>query len=219
MAEKELTIYCHCAGYDLAPKDVKSGVLNALRAGAGHVIEVADLCRLSADKDARLRDWASAERIRIFACYPRTVRWLFSAAGAPLPDSPVEYHNMRADDFRLQTSDYRLQEPQARSLRPEICSLEPEARGSTWVPWFPVIDYDRCTNCGQCLNFCLFGVYGRSEDGRVEVASPANCKTHCPACARVCPRAAIIFPKHGESPINGDAIDEQALAAHKEKAR
>ena len=22
-------------------------------------------------------------------------------------------------------------------------------------PWFPVIDYDRCTNCMQCLSFCL----------------------------------------------------------------
>src|SRR5262249_16191246 len=29
-----------------------------------------------------------------------------------------------------------------------------------WKPWFPVIDYDRCTNCMQCLSFCLFGVYG-----------------------------------------------------------
>ncbi|HRQ88427.1 MAG TPA: ferredoxin family protein, partial [Bacteroidia bacterium] len=29
-----------------------------------------------------------------------------------------------------------------------------------WKPWFPVIDYDRCTNCMQCLSFCLFDVYG-----------------------------------------------------------
>ncbi|MEM9803556.1 MAG: hypothetical protein AAGA20_24785, partial [Planctomycetota bacterium] len=28
-----------------------------------------------------------------------------------------------------------------------------------WTPWFPVIDYDRCTNCMQCLSFCLFDVY------------------------------------------------------------
>ena len=32
---------------------------------------------------------------------------------------------------------------------------------------------------------------------------------NCPACARVCPYGAIIFPKYGESPINGDEISEQ----------
>ena len=26
--------------------------------------------------------------------------------------------------------------------------------------WYPVIDYDRCTNCMECIDFCLFGVYG-----------------------------------------------------------
>src|SRR5690349_15887991 len=34
-----------------------------------------------------------------------------------------------------------------------------------WKPWFPVIDYDRCTNCMQCLSFCLFGVYGADREG------------------------------------------------------
>jgi hypothetical protein len=29
-----------------------------------------------------------------------------------------------------------------------------------WKPWFPVIDFSRCTNCMQCLTFCLFDVYG-----------------------------------------------------------
>ena len=38
------------------------------------------------------------------------------------------------------------------------------AQHGAWKPWFPVIDYDRCTNCMQCLSFCLFGVYG-VDDG------------------------------------------------------
>ena len=37
------------------------------------------------------------------------------------------------------------------------------AKHGDWKPWFPVIDYDRCTNCMQCLSFCLFGVYGVDE--------------------------------------------------------
>ena len=39
---------------------------------------------------------------------------------------------------------------------------------------------------------------------------PANCKTNCPACARICPEAAIMFPKLEEAPINGAAIEDEA---------
>jgi Pyruvate/2-oxoacid:ferredoxin oxidoreductase delta subunit len=46
-----------------------------------------------------------------------------------------------------------------------------------WKPWFPVIDYDRCTNCMQCLSFCLFGVYGVDERQKIQVQNNDNCKT------------------------------------------
>ncbi|MFA6292273.1 MAG: 4Fe-4S dicluster domain-containing protein [Victivallales bacterium] len=81
-----------------------------------------------------------------------------------------------------------------------------------WIPWFPVIEYGRCVNCRQCLSFCLFGVYELSKKGKVTVAKPENCKTNCPACAKVCPKSAIIFPKYSESPVNGDEIDENSPA-------
>ena len=42
--------------------------------------------------------------------------------------------------------------------------------------------------------------------------NPANCKTNCPACARICPQVAIIFPKHKTSPINGDEVTPEHLA-------
>ena len=74
-----------------------------------------------------------------------------------------------------------------------------------WKPWFPVIDYDRCTNCMQCLTFCLFDVYGVSED-KIQVQNEDNCKTNCPACSRVCPEVAILFPKYNKGPINGDIV-------------
>jgi NAD-dependent dihydropyrimidine dehydrogenase PreA subunit len=69
-----------------------------------------------------------------------------------------------------------------------------------------VLDYDRCQNCKQCLNFCLFGVYALSEQGKVEVRKPSGCKTNCPACARMCPQKAIIFPKYADAPINGEEV-------------
>lgn len=75
-----------------------------------------------------------------------------------------------------------------------------------WKPWFPVIDYDRCTNCMQCLSFCLFDVYGVSEDKKIQVQNQNKCKTDCPACSRVCPEVAILFPKYRHGPINGDVV-------------
>jgi Pyruvate/2-oxoacid:ferredoxin oxidoreductase delta subunit len=75
-----------------------------------------------------------------------------------------------------------------------------------WKPWFPVIDYGRCTNCMQCLSFCLFDVYGVSAEGKIQVQNQSNCKTECPACSRVCPEVAIMFPKYRHGPINGEEV-------------
>jgi len=75
-----------------------------------------------------------------------------------------------------------------------------------WKPWFPVIDYDRCTNCMQCLSFCLFDVYA-VKDGKINVQNNSKCKTDCPACSRVCPEVAILFPKYRHGPINGDVVN------------
>lgn len=86
-----------------------------------------------------------------------------------------------------------------------------------WKPWFPVIDYDRCTNCMQCLSFCLFNVYGVDGDQRIQVQNNDNCKTNCPACSRVCPEAAIMFPKYKSGPINGEEVKAEDLEREKMK--
>jgi Pyruvate/2-oxoacid:ferredoxin oxidoreductase delta subunit len=89
------------------------------------------------------------------------------------------------------------------------------ARGGRWEAWFPVIDFDRCTNCLQCLSFCLFGVYGVDGQRRIQVRQPDHCKSNCPACSRVCPEAAIMFPKYKSGPINGEAVSEAGLQREK----
>ena len=61
--------------------------------------------------------------------------------------------------------------------------------------WYPVIDYERCTSCQQCLEFCLFGVYEPAA-GRIVVKNPEKCKPGCPACARVCAQKAVMFPHY-----------------------
>lgn len=76
------------------------------------------------------------------------------------------------------------------------------------VPWYPVIDRSLCTGCGTCHDYCLFSVYTmtteESASGRVRVTAPLNCKTGCPACARLCPEGALIFPFCSETELNGD---------------
>ncbi len=84
------------------------------------------------------------------------------------------------------------------------------AGADRWVPWFPVIDAEKCTHCGKCLSFCLFGVFKRSPEGKIRVAQPGKCKTNCPACGRVCPAGAIVFPKYAQAPINGGYCETPA---------
>ncbi|MDG2125421.1 MAG: ferredoxin family protein [Verrucomicrobiales bacterium] len=87
----------------------------------------------------------------------------------------------------------------------------------SWKPWFPVIDYSRCTNCLQCLSFCLFDVYGLDEDQQIQVQNNEKCKTNCPACSRVCPEVAIMFPKYKAGPINGEPVSKADLEGEKMK--
>ncbi len=72
--------------------------------------------------------------------------------------------------------------------------------------WYPVIDYSRCTNCMECIDFCLFGVYGVDSLDRINVENQDNCKKGCPACSRVCPEHAIMFPDYKTPAIAGAAV-------------
>ena len=71
---------------------------------------------------------------------------------------------------------------------PENAALSPR--------WYPVIDYDQCTNCMECMDFCLFGVYGVDHAATLRVSQQDQCRQDCPACSRVCPVGAIMFPKY-----------------------
>ncbi len=90
--------------------------------------------------------------------------------------------------------------------------LNSPGQDGAWKPWFPVIDFDRCTNCMQCLSFCLFDVYGVDEEKQIQVQNNDNCKTNCPACSRVCPEVAIMFPKYTSGPINGEDVRKEDVA-------
>ena len=77
--------------------------------------------------------------------------------------------------------------------------------------WYPVIDFSRCTNCMECIDFCLFGVYGVDTIETILVDQPDNCRKGCPACSRVCPENAIIFPQHKSPAIAGAPVEAGGL--------
>ena len=85
--------------------------------------------------------------------------------------------------------------------------------------WYPIIDQSRCVDCFECLNFCLFGVYGTDVEGHLFTEQADACRNGCPACARVCPRGAIMFPRHGEASIAGgeSVATEDTARAKSEK--
>ena len=76
------------------------------------------------------------------------------------------------------------------SIRGRIVKLDE----STSTRWYPIVDGSRCVNCHHCFQFCLFGVYVLDEDGKLQVRNPDQCKPGCPACSRICPEGAIVFP-------------------------
>ena len=91
-------------------------------------------------------------------------------------------------------------------LTPTAALGEPRRLGEeTHDRWYPVIDRDRCSGCLECLNFCLFGVYGMDGDDDILIEQPDACRAGCPACSRICPEGAIMFPQHTDPAISGDA--------------
>lgn len=69
--------------------------------------------------------------------------------------------------------------------------------------WYPIIDHGACIGCLECVNYCMFGVYEIGEGDRPVVAQPDCCRDGCPACSRVCPGGAILFPEYEDPIISG----------------
>ena len=212
-------LLCRCTHAATISADRREAVLAGLANCGRPVTVVDDLCGLAAGHGAWLKKFVdSAEGLVIVACHPRAVRGLLARTGANATLTQVKCFDLRRDSAEsiLETiaSRDRSESPTTTADPPE----EPAADAPDfWRPWFPVIDQDRCVNCRQCLEFCLFGVYETDGNGKVVVAHPDHCKNNCPSCARLCPHVAIMFPKiEEESPVSG-TDDDPALAAGKVK--
>jgi len=125
-------------------------------------------------------------------------------SGTPKPEQMARFQAPTNDTalgppVEIKSATDRLPAPPHSALR--IPHSDESARR-----WYPVIDYSRCTNCMECIDFCLFGVYGVDKVETILVEQPDNCRKGCPACSRVCPENAIIFPQHKTPTIAGAPV-------------
>ena len=102
MADQPRILFCHCNYARVVPDEVKQGVLDGLCQSGRAFEAVADLCEMSARRDPALKRLAAGEEpVKIAACYPRAVKWLFGSCQSGLSSDRTEVVNMRelsADD-------------------------------------------------------------------------------------------------------------------------
>lgn len=97
MAEEMRILYCNCAYAQVVPRSTKENVLRKLCDSGASFDAVADLCEMSARKDPMLLRLASGSPVKIAACFPRAVKWLFAAGNAALPPEQTQVINMRTE--------------------------------------------------------------------------------------------------------------------------
>lgn len=90
-------LYCHCAYARVVPVETKTAVLEGLARADVEFEAVPDLCEMAARRDPRLAALAADAPLRIAACYPRAVKWLFSSAGVNIDGEAAVIFNMRTD--------------------------------------------------------------------------------------------------------------------------
>jgi len=208
-------LFCNCKG-DRISADKLNDIREYLEKVPFRVTILSDLCGLAAIKRDQLKKLTgeSAE-ILMIGCYPRTMNLLFGqASGSGVTGKSLSYLNMIESTAGEVIKEVNL-----------FCSTGPGNKlineineDSGWPSWYPVIDYERCTGCGQCADFCLFGVYEKTHK-RVIVINPGGCKNQCPACARICPSTDIIFQKYKNGGAIGgsEKIDEMAELKRQEQ--
>ncbi len=209
MQNKRVTV-CACASRAWTDKGKVAEMAAALKNEGYEVVLVADLCRQVMEASPELPKMAAGV---IFACHPRAVHSLLEWAGQEARQVEDLRSNSREEVLArlgISYSDTR-DAAETERFRQEIAAF-PAENGTD--AWYPVLDKTRCVECGKCHDFCLFGVY-TVENKRVKVTQPQNCKNSCPACARMCPSRAIIFPKYEKSPINGGTALEETFTPGK----
>ncbi len=70
------------------------------------------------------------------------------------------------------------------------------------IPWGPTIDYEKCINCGKCVDFCHMKAFAFEEkEGKKKtvVKNPNSCVVFCRGCEDICPASAITHQSEEET--------------------
>ena len=187
-------LFCKCGG-GVISSEKSEQIKTKLDSLEADLYLLEDFCGIVLNRKDFIRaiDRKYARKIMV-ACYPRAINNLLAQNGLEL--SGLEVLNFRElssaeIESRLKT-DFSMAGGKAAETTVES--------GLDVPAWYPVIDQPRCTECGKCFKFCLFGVYtfaGR----KLNVVNPLACKNNCPACGRNCPTSAIIFPRLKENGV------------------
>lgn len=192
MQKQHCLLFCNC-GAGIISTEKKDALIQAFKLLSTDVFELHDLCAFSLNKKDFLKtiNQKYAQKT-IVACYPRAIKNMFI-------QNSVEFDNFETINFRETEVDEIVAAAKKRFETSENEGTYTIEKSDLDVPaWFPIIDKSRCTLCGQCARFCVFGVYKYNKKS-LEVANPLSCKNNCPACGRTCPASAIIFPRLPEN--------------------
>jgi ferredoxin len=211
---------CTCSSRKIIDREAVVAVAASLQNAGYSVNVIPDLCRMAQERSPEMSEIASDA---VIACHPRAVKSLFAWIGLPAPQQLECLRDTTTADVlkgfgiayitdavgMAASDDGDASPTESASVFAYFSGLIasfPSNEGAD--AWFPIIDKERCAECGKCNDFCLFGVY-TVENKHVRVVNPQKCKNNCPACARMCPSRAIIFPKYTKSPVNGGSAEEE----------
>ncbi len=205
MKNSTVILFCRCSAGVISEKRADE-LADGLKHLDADVLELSDLCAFSVHGQQYLQEIASTyPRKLIVACYSRAVKNMLRQGG-------VDFGEFDVVNFREFRNEQVLEELKSTYLVKTGTANYQQQKTSLKVPaWFPVIDTSRCTLCGQCARFCLFGVY-KYDKKSLTVVNPLACKNNCPACGRTCPASAIMFPRLSEnSVLSGAEPGEQTV--------
>jgi len=198
-------IFCNCRGELLSEynKNVICSLLNKLPVKVVELIDLCGVCVSDPNEIATL--FEDNLQTLCIACHPRAVTLLLKKSGVN-PGKDISFINLREASVDSVTEELN----QFVSGLQSSNGYSKILADTDWNAWYPVIDEEKCTSCGQCAEFCLFGVY-ENVGKSVKVTFPQVCKYNCPACGRICPQMAIVFPKYkqGGAISGSDTFDEQ----------
>jgi hypothetical protein len=87
-------VYCNCTYAKIIDAEVKSAVLERISASGEEVTCLPDICEMAARKDPELAKVFTG-KVKLAACYERSVKWLCHKGGIEINEDDVEVINMR----------------------------------------------------------------------------------------------------------------------------